>query len=119
MKMTFALDKILKDRNIPMLQLQKQLGISYPALNNLCKLKVSKISFESLEKICNILSCTPNDLFEFEFENKEEEESFFPSPTEEDPLLLKSFKNLLDSDYFQMLLVQRIQAVLEKKDDTK
>lgn len=35
--------------------------------NNLSRLKnneTDKIRFENIEKLCNILDCTPNDLFE-------------------------------------------------------
>ena len=42
----------------------EQLGLSYQNFNNLVSNRTSGIKFENLQALCEILDCTPNDLFE-------------------------------------------------------
>lgn len=42
--------------------LSKHTGIAPSTLSNLCTGKTSRIDFEVLEKICETLQCTPNDV---------------------------------------------------------
>ncbi len=41
-----------------------QLGLSYQNFNHLVNNETKAIKFENLEALCDILECTPNDLFE-------------------------------------------------------
>ena len=66
MPITVKLDDILHDRRMTLTELADQIGM---ALANLSILKTGKaraIRFSTLEAICEVLSCQPGDLLEFE-----------------------------------------------------
>lgn len=44
--------------------LHNQINMDYNNLSRLMNNETDKIRFENIEKLCNILDCTPNDLFE-------------------------------------------------------
>ncbi len=44
--------------------LYMQLGLSYQNFNRIVNNETTSIKFENLRAICDILECTPNDLFE-------------------------------------------------------
>ena len=44
--------------------LNMQLGLSFQNFNNMVYNKTKSIKFENLEALCDVLECTPNDLFE-------------------------------------------------------
>lgn len=44
--------------------LYKQLGMSYQNFNNMVNNQTKSIRYENIEVICQLLECTPNDLFE-------------------------------------------------------
>lgn len=44
--------------------LYMQLGLSYQNFNKLVNNQTNGIKFENLKALCDILECTPNDLFE-------------------------------------------------------
>lgn len=58
---------VLKQQNKSKYWLFNQLNnvkpISYTNFNNLVSNKTKSIKYENLETLCNILNCTPNDLF--------------------------------------------------------
>lgn len=56
--------EILNERGKTKYWLNKQLGLSFQNFNNLIYNKTSGIKFENLQALCDILECTPNDLFE-------------------------------------------------------
>ena len=56
------IDKILSQQNKSRYWLAKQTGISANALGKLCRNETLRIEFETLEKICKTLQCTPNDI---------------------------------------------------------
>lgn len=70
MRMKFILPKILEERGISKLQFSKDIGVSYPTIDNLCNGETQGIKFYILENICNVLNCMPNDLFEYTDINK-------------------------------------------------
>ena len=41
-----------------------QLGLSYQNFNKMINNQTNGIKFENLQSLCDILECTPNDLFE-------------------------------------------------------
>ena len=56
--------EILKERGKTKYWLYMQLGLSYQNFNRLVNNETSAIKFDNLEALCQILNCTPNDLFE-------------------------------------------------------
>lgn len=62
--MTLRILKILEEKGKTKYWLYNQLGLSYQNFSNIINNKTSAIKFENLKTICDILECTPNDLFE-------------------------------------------------------
>ena len=54
---------ILKEKGKTKYWLYNQLGLSYQNFNNIVN-KTSAIKFDNLKTLCDILECTPNDLFD-------------------------------------------------------
>lgn len=63
---------ILKEKQKSKYWLYIQLGLSYQNFNNLVCNRTKSIKFENLMALCDILECTPNDLFD-EFYDKQKE----------------------------------------------
>jgi len=61
--MRFRILDILNEKGKSKYWLYMQLGLSYQNFNNLVNNKTSSIKFENLKALCEILECTPNDLF--------------------------------------------------------
>ena len=55
---------ILKEKGKTKYWLYIQLGLSYQNFNKIVNNETKSIKFENLKAICDILQCTPNDLFE-------------------------------------------------------
>ena len=55
--------EILKAKGKTKYWLYIQLGLSYQNFNRLVNNKTSGIKFENLKALCDILECTPNELF--------------------------------------------------------
>ena len=60
---------ILKEKGKTKYWLYNQLGLSYQNFNNIVNNNRSGIKFSNLKAICEILECTPNDLF-YDYYNK-------------------------------------------------
>ena len=60
---------ILKEKGKSKYWLYIQLGLSYQNFNKIVNNQTQSIKFENLKAICDILECTPNELFE-EYYNK-------------------------------------------------
>lgn len=56
--------EILKQKGKTKYWLYNQLGLSYQNFNRIVNNETTSIKFENLKAICDILECTPNDLFE-------------------------------------------------------
>ena len=56
--------EILKEKGKSKYWLYIQLGLSYQNFKRLVESQTSSIKFENLKALCDILECTPNDLFE-------------------------------------------------------
>lgn len=56
--------EILKEKHKTKYWLYIQLGLSYQNFNRLVNNQTTAIKFENLKALCDILECTPNDLFE-------------------------------------------------------
>ncbi len=55
---------ILKEKGKTKYWLNMQLGLSFQNFNRLVYNQTKSIKFENLQALCEILECTPNDLFE-------------------------------------------------------
>ena len=64
--------EILKEKRKTKYWLYIQLGLSYQNFNRIVNGQTKSIKFENLKAICDILECTPNDLFE-EYHQKSEQ----------------------------------------------
>ena len=67
--MKFRIDEILNEKGKGRYWLYMQLGMSYQNFKKLVENDTKGIKFENLQALCDILECTPNDLFE-EYHNK-------------------------------------------------
>ena len=67
--MHLRIDEILKEKGKSKYWLYMQLGLSYQNFNRIINNQTRSIKFENLKALCDILECTPNDLFS-EFHNK-------------------------------------------------
>ena len=56
--------EILEEKGKTKYWLNMQLGLSFQNFNRLVYNQTSSIKFENLQALCDILECTPNDLFE-------------------------------------------------------
>lgn len=56
--------EILKEKGKTKYWLYIRLGLSYQNFNNIVNNRTKSIKFDNLKSICDILECTPNDLFE-------------------------------------------------------
>ena len=59
----FRIDEILKEKGKSRYWLYIQLGLSYQNFKKILENQTTSIKFENLKAICDILECTPNDLF--------------------------------------------------------
>lgn len=46
--------------------LYKQLGMSYQNFSKMVNNETKSIRYENIEALCQLLECTPNELFKFE-----------------------------------------------------
>ena len=60
---------ILKEKGKSKYWLYIQLCTSYQNFNKIVNNQTSAIKFENLKALCDILECTPNDLFEEYYKN--------------------------------------------------
>ena len=56
--------ELLEEKGKTKYWLYIQLGLSYQNFNKMVNNQTSGIKFENLQALCDILECTPNDLFE-------------------------------------------------------
>ena len=61
--MRFRIEEILKEKGKSKYWLFMQLGLSYQNLNKIINNQSTGIKFVTLQSLCEILECTPNDLF--------------------------------------------------------
>lgn len=62
--MKLRIDEILKEKGKSKYWLYMQMGLSYQNFNKIVNNQTSGIKFNNLQSLCDILECTPNDLFE-------------------------------------------------------
>lgn len=59
------LSKIMGAKRIKIYELEKLLGVSRSTLARLYYDRSNTINLKTLENLCKILGCTPNDIFEY------------------------------------------------------
>ncbi|MBE6756246.1 MAG: helix-turn-helix transcriptional regulator [Ruminococcaceae bacterium] len=57
---------ILNKKNKTRYWLVKEMQTTYKTVNKLCDNTLTGIQLETIEKLCQILECTPSDLFTIE-----------------------------------------------------
>lgn len=61
--MRLRICEILKEKGKTKYWLYIRLGLSYQNFSNLINNRTKAIKFENMKALCDILECTPNDLF--------------------------------------------------------
>ena len=62
---------ILKEKGKSKYWLVKETELNYQSISDIMNNQTTAIRFDTLEKLCNILDCTPNDLFTIIPDNKD------------------------------------------------
>ncbi len=57
---------LLDERGKTRYWLVKEMQTTYKTVNKLCDNTLTGLQLDTIEKLCEILECTPNDLFIFE-----------------------------------------------------
>ena len=65
------LNELLENSGHTKYWLYKQLGMSYQNFNRMLKNETQSIKFSNIEALCQIFSATPNEIFEWDFEEEE------------------------------------------------
>ena len=65
-KIVLYLDRLMVEKKISLNVLAEKVGITNVNLSKIKNNKVNAIRFSTLEKICEILDCTPSDILKFE-----------------------------------------------------
>lgn len=58
--------RLLEEHGKTKYWLYKQLGMSYQNFNNMVNNQTKSIKYETLDALCGIFDCTPNDLLLYE-----------------------------------------------------
>lgn len=58
------IDEILKEQQHSRYWLNNQMGMTYTNLKRIIENETNSIRFDTLEKLCTILNCTPSELIE-------------------------------------------------------
>jgi len=66
MTIHIRVDVVLAQRKMKAKELAKELGSTEGQLSKLRNGHMSGIKFETLDKLCRVLNCTPGDLLDFE-----------------------------------------------------
>ena len=59
---SLRVNEILEERKLTPYWLSKQTGISQNNTLKICNGETATIRFDTIEKICKVLNCTPNDI---------------------------------------------------------
>ena len=61
--------ELLNERGLSKYSLYKEFGMSYQNFSNMINNKTASIKYENIEAMCIFFDITPNELFEWDFEN--------------------------------------------------
>ena len=59
--------ELLAERGHSKYWLFKRMGLSYQNISKIMDGETTGIRYENMERLCKLLECTPNDLFEIKF----------------------------------------------------
>lgn len=59
---------LLEKKQMTKYALYKQLGMSYQNFSKMVNNQTKSIRYEMIETLCVIFECTPNELFEYDFD---------------------------------------------------
>lgn len=59
------LDRLLEERNLSLVELSQQVGVSVANLSVLKNNRARAVRFSTLTALCQVLNCTPGDLFTY------------------------------------------------------
>ncbi len=59
------LDRVMRQRGVGLVELAEKVGITNANMSLLKTGKVKGIRFETLSKICEVLSCQPGDILQY------------------------------------------------------
>lgn len=60
------IENLLKKKGKSKYWLVQELGSNYTVINNMIDNNTTGIKFDTIEKLCNLFECNPNDLFTIE-----------------------------------------------------
>ena len=60
------LDRFLEERNLSLVELSQQVGVSVANLSVLKNNRARAVRFSTLTALCQVLNCTPGDLFTYD-----------------------------------------------------
>ena len=64
--MKLSIKNKLGEKNISRYELAKRIGVTYPTIDKIYKGESTAIKLETLQKLCKVLDCTPNDILVFD-----------------------------------------------------
>lgn len=65
MPIRVLLGDVLEARGLKQTELQSRTGLSYSAINELVHNKTTRLTFATLEALCDALDCDVNDLLQY------------------------------------------------------
>ena len=67
------IDELLEQKGHTKYWLHKQMNLSYQNLSRMINNETKSIKLENIERLCNLLECNPNDLFEIKDDKNKKE----------------------------------------------
>lgn len=64
--MKLSIKNKLGEKNISRYELAKRIGVTYPTIDKIYKGESTAIKLETLQELCKVLNCTPNDILVFD-----------------------------------------------------
>ena len=64
--MKLSIKNKLGEKNISRYELAKRIGVTYPTIDKIYKGESTAIKLKTLQKLCKVLDCTPNDILVFD-----------------------------------------------------
>ena len=59
------LSKLIGEKRYTIVEVSRKTGLTTSTISNLYNDKVKRLDFDTLEKLCKLFNCQPNDLFEY------------------------------------------------------
>lgn len=64
------LSKLMGEKRYTIVEVSRKTGLTTSTISNLYNDKVKRLDFDTLEKLCKLFNCQPNDLFEYIQDNE-------------------------------------------------